>query len=305
MERRLGELGASLEEDRTYRQQRALETSSRLDASVQLLEQRLGSLESRLDALTGLLGDDFVPVLRAIVCEDAENRRRLWQARSTDAYDRAFSQPEPLVSVVIPTQNRAKLLQARSLPSILGQSYEHLDVIVVGDCAPAEIEVTVAAFADPRVRYYNLPHRLAPPDDPDKRWFTGSVMARNEGFRRARGSWLVSFDDDDWMHPEAISQLLDTARRRSAEVAYGHIRRMAPHEPVALLGTFPPEYGQFGWQGAIRHASLSFFERELVAAHFRTPNDVFMLEAMLRAGVHFAMIEGIVCDYYPAKLWDP
>jgi hypothetical protein len=177
-----------------------------------------------------------------------------------------------------------------------------LEVLVIGDCAGSEVEQAVASFEDPRLRFHNLTQRLPPAPDSVKHWYTASVMARNEGIRLARGSWLVSFDDDDQLYPESIDRLLAAAREQRAEVAYGRFRvltREGSHE----LGEFPPRLEHFTWQSGICHASLRFFERELFAAHFETPNDAFLVEAMMRAGVRFAMIPDVVCDLYPSKEW--
>ncbi len=52
------------------------------------------------------------------------------------------------------------------------------------------------------------------------------------------------------------------------------------------------------------HGGLRFFERELVAAHLGLPGDMYMLERVLRAGVHFALLDEVVLDYFPARLWE-
>ena len=66
---------------------------------------------------------------------------------------------------------------------------------------------------------------------------------------------------------------------------------------------FPPTEGRFGFQGALLHRGLAFFERELVAAYLGVPGDIFLLRRMLRAGVRFALLEQIVWDYFPSRLW--
>jgi hypothetical protein len=60
----------------------------------------------------------------------------------------------------------------------------------------------------------------------------------------------------------------------------------------------------FGWQGALQHAGLGFFERELHAAHYALSGDAYLLRRMLRAGVRFSMLERVVWDYHPSTAWD-
>ena len=57
----------------------------------------------------------------------------------------------PLVTVTVATRDRPELLASRSLPSILGQSYGELEVIVVGDDADVSTEGVIRGFADSRV----------------------------------------------------------------------------------------------------------------------------------------------------------
>ncbi|HEX2232742.1 MAG TPA: glycosyltransferase [Thermoleophilaceae bacterium] len=261
--------------------------------SLARIEERLTRVEEQLREVSGML----LP----LVAEDAENRRRLWRLRESPEYELAFSEEEPLVSVAIATYDRPRLLRERVLPSVLGQTYRNLDVIVVGDHAAEEVAEAVAAFDDPRLRYRNLTQRIVVGDDPERHWYVASTMARNEAFRMARGRWLVSFDDDDLMYPDHVRTLLDEARSRRLEVAYGRLRTVLSDGSTFELGDFPPRREQFGWQGAVYHAGLRFFERELVAAALQTPGDWFLLERMLRAGVRFGMSPTLVCDYFPSR----
>lgn len=280
---------------------RFTKTESQLE-TIEARTARLETIEATTAATRGFLTGEIQTILRSIASEDAENRRRLWEARADPAYERPFSDPEPLVSVVIPTFNRPQLLQDRSLPSVLSQGYERIEVLVVGDHAKPEVGQVVAEMSDPRLSFHNLTQRLAPRRDSRRQWYVQSVMARNEGFRLAQGSWVVTFDDDDLMHQGAIGRLLEAARAHRAEVAYGRFRMVRP-DGTQELGEFPPEHGRFTWQSGICHARLSFFERELFAADFDQPNDYFLAEAMLRAGVRFAMIQDLICDLYPSADW--
>lgn len=71
-------------------------------------------------------------ILKAIVDRAEEQRTRLFRLRRSEEYEAAFTETAPLVSFVIPTYDRFELLRDRSLPSILAQTYENLEVIVSG-----------------------------------------------------------------------------------------------------------------------------------------------------------------------------
>src|SRR5581483_3909922 len=96
-------------------------------------------------------------------------------------YERAFSDPEPLVTVRIPTYTRSRLLIERALPSIMRQTYQNFEVIVVGDGCTNDTAELVEAFGDPRVRFVNLPYRYPYPEDPEKRWCVAGGPGANVG----------------------------------------------------------------------------------------------------------------------------
>lgn len=93
----------------------------------------------------------------------------------------------PLVSVIIPTRNRVKLL-SRSVASVLGQSYQNLELIVVNDASTDDSREVLAAMTDPRLRIINHATNK------------GAAAARNVGISMARGEFIAFQDDDDvWL----------------------------------------------------------------------------------------------------------
>jgi glycosyltransferase involved in cell wall biosynthesis len=251
-----------------------------------------------------MLDQHLRPVLRAILDEEADNRRRLYSLRADPAYDEPFSDPDPLVSVTVATIGRPALTD-RALPSLLSQTHTHLEIIVIGDGVSPEVAEAISAIGDARVHYADLSQRITAHADPRRHWLAGSTMARNEATRRAKGDWLVHFDDDDHLRPDAIASLLELAREQRSEVTYGGF---AEHRPDGQSSTgvgFPPRLGCFSWAGALVHGGLRFFERELVAADLEMPGDMYLLERMLRTGVRFALLDEVVLDYFPSTLWQP
>jgi len=90
-----------------------------------------------------------------------------------------------LVSVVLPTHNRAALL-LRAMRSVLAQTHGELELIVVDDGSTDATPAVLAACADPRLRVLHLPGN------------SGPAAARNAGIRAARGEFIAFQDDDDY-----------------------------------------------------------------------------------------------------------
>ena len=111
-----------------------------------------------------------------------------------------------LVSVVVPTRNRAQLL-GRTLRSICEQHVVNLEVIVVDD-GSTDGTANVASAADPRVVLVRNPKSL------------GVGAARNRGICAARGTWIGFCDDDDLWAPEKLASQISAAKEAGASWVY-------------------------------------------------------------------------------------
>jgi hypothetical protein len=266
------------------------------------LQQRLGDLRDTLSdhsarlALIEAEARRTAEIGRHIYDEEPANRRRLHELRRSDEYELAFTEEEPLVTFIIPTYSSFETLRDVAIPSILGQDYSNLEVIVSGDSAPPETAAAVASFDDPRLVYLNRTIRGPYPEDPAKRWFGIGGPPVNDALAIARGRWIATLGDDDAVRPDHTSNLLAAAREQRLEHCYGLQQvNFAEGEPL-LLGEFPPRMGHWGMQAAIYHSGLRFFEAELSDAIYDEPSDWAKCRRMIRAGVRFGMIETIVVD---------
>ena len=233
-------------------------------------------------------------------------RERLGELRSNEAYLTPFTNPEPLVSVIIATFDNYELLGVRAIPSVLAQTYQTFEIVVVGDAAPDQAQAVVESFGDARLRYSNLTYRGPYPSDPVARWHVAGVPPYNEALRLARGQWIAPLDDDDAFRPEHLERLLQEAQRNRLECAYGRLLQRRPDGGSEVLGRFPPEPGHFGLQMGIYHAGLAeIFAPELSDALFDIPADWAVGRRMLRAGVRMGMVDEITVDYYPSQVWSP
>jgi len=142
-----------------------------------------------------------------------------------------------LVSVIIPTYNRAGLLE-EAMESVWAQSYRPIELIVADDGSTDDTRHTVERFSDKctedeafRVRYFWQENR-------------GCAAARNLGMVESRGEYIQFLDSDDYFPSERLSILVSTARSvpgfeiavtgREAVDEHGHmIRRRRPVDITA------------------------------------------------------------------------
>jgi O-antigen biosynthesis protein len=113
----------------------------------------------------------------------------------------------PLVSVVIPTYNRAQLV-ARALDSVLAQSFRDFEALVIDDGSTDDTAGVVRRYVqmDTRVRYLRQhPNR-------------GVGAARNVGLRESRGELIAFLDSDDYWFPAKLERQVDLMRDAPADV---------------------------------------------------------------------------------------
>lgn len=259
------------------------------------LRREFDQVHARLQALEAA-ADRTSAIARHIYDEEPENRRRLHRLRQSEEYEFAFTEAEPLVTFAIPTYQSFETLRDVALPSILGQSYSNLEVIVSGDSSPPETAAAIAEIDDPRVVYINRTIRGPYPEDPAKRWYPIGGPPFNDALAIARGRWIAVLGDDDAVRPNHTADLVAAAQEHRYEHCYGLQQvNFAEGEPL-VIGEFPPRMGHWGLQSALYHSGLRYFESELSDAIYEEPSDWSKCRRMVRAGVRFGMIDEIVVD---------
>lgn len=103
---------------------------------------------------------------------------------------------EKLVSAVVITHNRKELVQ-KAIQSVLNQTYEQMELIVVDDASDDdEKEMLTQLSAEKGFQYIYIP----------KEESKGGNHARNVGILRAKGEYIALLDDDDEWLPEKTAK---------------------------------------------------------------------------------------------------
>ena len=119
----------------------------------------------------------------------------------------------PRVSVIIPTYNRAHLI-GRSIRSVLNQTYQDFELIVVDDGSTDNTEEVVLSFGSEKTRYIRHEKNR------------GAGAARNTGIRVARGEYIAFQDSDDEWYPnrlDEISEFMEDQKDIDFIFSYGKI----------------------------------------------------------------------------------
>lgn len=110
-------------------------------------------------------------------------------------FDSLRAAEEPLVSVIMPARNEERYIAA-AIESILGQSYQRLELIIVDDRSTDRTLEVVGRFGDSRITVYRKKSNEA----------AGAPASRNIGALRAKGGLIAYQDADDFSHPDRLAR---------------------------------------------------------------------------------------------------
>jgi len=135
-------------------------------------------------------------------------------------YERAFNHvdyqdqsAQPLVSVCVPTYNRASILMDRAVKTVLSQTYKNIELIIVGDHCTDNTAQLLSTIDDPRLKFYNLPSRKKNYSQTiENHWLAGGAAPANVAMAIAKGQWIARVDDDDTWSIDHIEKLLNFAK---------------------------------------------------------------------------------------------
>ena len=113
------------------------------------------------------------------------------------------------VSVVMPLYN-AKDLVKFTVDSVLNQTLENIEVLIIDDCSTDDSLAVCRELygSDKRVRILQQPQNMGP------------GAARNRGINEASGKYIAFVDSDDEILPDALSKMLETAKKYDADVVH-------------------------------------------------------------------------------------
>ena len=148
-----------------------------------------------------------------------------------------------LVSVIMPSYNTAKFI-GETIESVLKQSYENWELLIVDDCSTDNTDAVVASFSDPRIKYFKNEKN------------SGAAVSRNWALREAKGEWIAFLDSDDvWNAEKLEKQIAFMKKNKYYFTCTGRDTIDEESKPIGEYTRSPRHVGKFGmklycWPGS-------------------------------------------------------
>lgn len=234
---------------------------------------------------------------------------RPWRYRKT--FDPTPADPGVGLSVIVPARNEREAL-ARCLPTLLDQSYDTFEVIVVNDRSSDGTADLLASMEADHLRVIQGRPR------PDDTW-RGKTWAAHQGARRARHDWLLFLDADVRLASGVLRGAVTEARRNP-----GHLYSLGPKIlprswldklliplfGLSIVTLFPPaRVNDPGDPLAMAAGAFLLFHRDLYerigghrAVKDRVAEDLALARAATeaRGGVTLQRTDDLVTEMYPS-----
>lgn len=192
------------------------------------------------------------------------------------------------VSVVMPVYNAAGTV-AQSMQSVLAQTHENVQLIIIDDCSTDTSREVIAQTVGTDARVSVLQHSSN----------RGVAAARNTGIEAATGDCIAFLDSDDWWHPRKLEVQLKQMHAAGAQVSYCGYQRVDNDGKFLSIVRPPASVRYADMLKSNRIGNLTgLYDRSIGDGHFAQVGHedyVFWLHMVQKAG--FA-----ICAMYPQPL---
>lgn len=194
-----------------------------------------------------------------------------------------------LVSVITVAYNSEKTI-ARTIESVLNQTYENIEYIVI-DGASNDRTVEIArsfqsAFEQREGRSLTI---ISEPD-------SGMYDALNKGAKLSHGELVGQINSDDWYEPNAVETMAELYKRENYDVAWGSIRIIKPTGNMIKHARIGKLWTTSGWC----HPG-TFSKRDILLAYpypLETMYDDFdYITSVYRAGKKLITIDTVISNF--------
>lgn len=149
-----------------------------------------------------------------------------------------------LVSIIMPSYNTSAYIEM-AIKSVLQQTYQNWELIIVDDCSTDDTDEVVSKFNDERITY--IKNNIN----------SGAAISRNKALRCARGRWIAFLDSDDLWKPRKLEKQISFMEKQGCHFSYtkyeeidenGQSNGVVVSGPVKVTKT---GMGNYCWPGCL------------------------------------------------------
>ena len=126
-----------------------------------------------------------------------------------------------MISVVMPAYNRENIIK-EAIDSVLGQTYEDIELIVVDDGSTDKTSKVVREIEDPRLKYFYQEN-------------AGACAARNKGVELSQGELVAFHDSDDIWHQDKLEKQIKAMETSGADLVFCKLVKYYANGKTQLL----------------------------------------------------------------------
>jgi hypothetical protein len=175
----------------------------------------------------------------------------------------------------------------------VAQTYERLEILVVGDHCDEPTARAVRSVADSRVRFVNLPTRGIYPTSPTPRRKVAGAHPMNAARYLAEGAWIAPCDDDDELTPDHVEVLLAAALAGRHEMVFSKATFEETPGQWRQVGSLPLRMGEISHGSVLLSSGLRFMTHSETCWKIREPSDWNLWKRMQRIGVRIGFCDRV------------
>lgn len=119
-----------------------------------------------------------------------------------------------MVSIIMPSWNTAEYIRD-SIQSVIRQTYENWELIIVDDCSTDTTDLIVQNISDERIIYIKNESNM------------GAALTRNRAIREAKGEWIAFLDSDDLWEPQKLENQLKFMKDNDYGFSYHNYEKIS------------------------------------------------------------------------------
>lgn len=114
---------------------------------------------------------------------------------------------DELVSIIMPSYNTANYIE-ESIQSVINQTYQNWELIIVDDCSTDNTDTVVKKIQDVRIKYLKNTKN------------SGAAISRNRALREAKGRWIAFLDSDDLWESKKLEKQIHFMKKNNYHFSY-------------------------------------------------------------------------------------